>query len=200
MAVVYSQNGAIVREVEQPAPDFIMNFRKIKGVYQSDGYNKTYSGLVYDTENNIYEAKFTITSIPDGQNFYVFRETRDNINLYVSKVPYENAVYIDGVRVSLKLNTPYVVRRNKSVLTIDGTDYSSGYNSGVYNEIYIGPTHNSTPYTYSGAYLEYITVLDRSTGKVLFDKRAASRDKDNQVGLLDVAAGGFFTTYLDGVR
>lgn len=201
MSVLYSQNGTIVRTVEQEMPPFIMEFSKIKGVYQNNDYNNSsYSGLVYDTENNICKVKFTITSLPDGQSFYVLRERYNNVSIYIQKVPYENYVEINGISVPLKLNTPYEVSMNRTVLNINEVDYTVSYSSGTYNEFYIGPCHNGTPYSYRNAYLEYITIINRNTGKTLFDKRAASRNKDNQIGLLDTISGGFFTDYLGGVR
>lgn len=201
MAVTYSQNGTIVREVEQPAPDFIMNFSKIKGVYQDNGYNRSYnSGLTYDTVNNILKLGFTMRTSSSFNAFYVFKHRSNGVELYVQNDSSQK-ISIDYHQVDRKVDTPYEIEINRDVIKIDGVEYSHGYNyQGSYNEFYIGPFCDSTPYTCNDAYLEYITILDRSTGKVLFDKRAASRNKDNQIGLLDTADGTFFTTYLGGVR
>ena len=202
MAVVYSQYGTIVRTVEPDIPPFIMDFSKIKGVYQNNGYNVSYSsGLAYDTANNICKIKFTMTGLPDGRTFYLLSDgRRQNFSISVAKVPNQNAISIFGVNVPIKYNVPYEIQLDGTTLTIDGTEHTVSYTAWSDSEWYIGPSYSTTSYTCNIAYLEYITIIDKATGKVLFDKQAASRNKDNQVGLLDTVTGSFFTLYLGGVR
>lgn len=196
MAIIYSQNGAIIRTVE-PTGTLLSNYVKTNPIYYN-GYGTFFNPWI--TIRPVSNANKIICKIyrsADGghANFSYFFKAGPDLNIYCAdqwSILYGNNGSIDTqFTLSNRLGKGYhTVEITESTMKVDGTSYTINY-TAISNITKVQPvplSQNGEKVSTLIDAMAELKIVD-ATGNALCDILPVKRTYDNKLFLIDTISG-----------